>query len=154
MPSRRIDVTLRGRLFIAALVAAGTWPVHSHAQEPAPAATSRQNAQAPAAAPILYLIRYRPGPSYRHDRPLLQQDLRAHGAYMQDLTRRGVILAAGPTLTETGGLVLLRVTSIKEARAAMHADPAVRSGIFIGEVSDWQPFFDPGARFRSGSEPR
>lgn len=111
-----------------------------------------QPAQAPAASTPasggLYMIRLRAGPAYRPDVPLLQQDLREHGRYMQELAGRGVILVAGPTNAVSGGLVLLRAASIEEARAMMLADPAIQSGLFVGEVSDWSPFFDPGNRFR------
>lgn len=126
----------------AGLTTALGGPAQAQGSQP-PAAT------APAASPSLYMIRLRPGPSYRPNVPLLQQDLREHGRYMQELVTRGVILVAGPTMTESGGLVLLRAGNIEEARALMLADPAIRSGLFVGEVSDWRPFFDPGNRFRA-----
>jgi uncharacterized protein YciI len=100
----------------------------------------------------LFLIRYRPGPGYRHGTPLLRQDLREHGAYLGDLARRGVVLAAGPTMLEEGGLVLLRAADVEAVRKVAQDDPAVRSGVFVGEVSDWRPMIDPGGMF-SAADP-
>jgi uncharacterized protein YciI len=95
----------------------------------------------------LYLIRYHPGPKYDAARPLLKQDLRAHAAFVADLVRRKVIIAAGPTLDEPGGLVLLRAPDLSAARGHMSRDPAVAAGIFLGEVTDWQPVFGPDKVF-------
>lgn len=120
---------------------------------PTSAQVASQPSQGPGAggatvrAPTVYMVRYRPGPSYRPGVPLLKQDLRAHGAYIAELVGRGIIIAAGPTMVEAGGLVLLRARDLEDARAAMEADPAVRSGIFTGELSDWRPLFDPAGRF-------
>ena len=95
----------------------------------------------------LYVIRYRPGPKYDSNRPLLRQDLTAHGKFGADLVRKRVIVAAGPTLDEPGGLVLLRARDLAAARTHVLEDPAVAAGIFIGEVSDWRPIFDPEKLF-------
>lgn len=124
---------------------------------PAPAIAQTDpapRAEQSAPAPGLYMIRLRPGPAYRHGTPLLQQDLREHGRYMRDLVQRGVILLADPTIAESGGLIVLHSASIEQARAHMLADPAIRSGLFVGEVSDWAPAFDPGRRFAAPSPPR
>lgn len=99
-------------------------------------------------SPSVYMVRYRPGPSYEQDKPLLKQDLRDHGAYMAKLARDGTVIAAGPTMAELGGLVLVEVKDLAAAQAVTEADPAVRSGIFTAEVSDWRPVFDPGNRFK------
>lgn len=131
---------------LAALACASAPPALAEEQ-----ATDRGAVSAREGQPI-FMIRYRPGTAYRPETPLLQQDLRAHGRYMQELTQRGIILAAGPTMAEPGGLVLLQAADMAEARALMMADPAVRSGLFLGEISDWRPAFDPGARFGSRRE--
>lgn len=102
-----------------------------------------------AAFPLVYVVRYRPGPSYRADRPLLRQDLREHEAYMRSQTQAGIIIAAGPTFDNPGGLVLIRAATSAEAQAFIRSDPAVIAGIFAGEVTDWRPVFDAGNIFRS-----
>lgn len=98
--------------------------------------------------PLVYVVRYRPGPEYRSERPLLQQDLRQHEGYMRGQTKAGVIIAAGPTFDETGGIVLLSVSNFAEAEAFVRNDPAVTAGIFAGEITDWRPVFDAKSIFR------
>ena len=102
---------------------------------------------APSPVPVLYVIHYRPGPAWKAGRPLAEQGLERHGAYMRDLAGRGELLAAGPLSTTEGGLVILRVESLEAATARMEADPAVQAGQFIGEVSVWRPGIDPAGRF-------
>ena len=104
-----------------------------------------QSAASP--VPVLYVIHYRPGPAWKPGRPLSEQGLERHGAYMRDLAARDEILAAGPLSTIEGGLVILRVDSLEVATARMQTDPAVEAGQFIGEVSVWRPGIDPAGRF-------
>jgi len=104
-------------------------------------------AAAPSPVPVLYVVHYRPGPAWKPGRPLSEQGLERHGAYMRDLAARGDILAAGPLSTIEGGLVILRADSLEAATARMEADPAVQAGQFIGEVSVWRPGIDPAGRF-------
>ncbi len=106
---------------------------------------------APAPVPVLYVIHYRPGPAWKAGRPLAEQGLERHGAYMRDLAVRGELLAAGPLSTTEGGLVILRVESLEAATARMQADPAVGAGQFIGEVSVWRPGIDPAGRFAAAT---
>jgi uncharacterized protein YciI len=106
-------------------------------------------AQGPAAPrEDLYVIVYRKGPSWRAGEPMTRQDLREHGLYMRDLAARGVILTAGPLLAVDGGMVVFHAPSPEAAAAVMAADPAVKAGVFVGEVSPWAPLVDPGARFQ------
>lgn len=104
--------------------------------------------QAIAQSPLVYAVRYRPGPNYRRELSLLQQDLREHGQYMARQTQSGVIIAAGPTFEEAGGLVLINVLTLAEAQAFMQNDPAVKAGVFAGEITDWRPVFDSRSLFR------
>jgi uncharacterized protein len=149
MNSARLRALMIPPVFAAGLLAA---QAAAHAQGDPVSADKPAARATPSQAPALYMIRYRPGPSYRPGTPLLKQDLREHGKYMQGLAKRGVMIAAGPTLAEPGGLVLVQAASLEEARALMQNDPAVRSGIFVGEVSDWRPMFDPGGRFGQPAE--
>jgi len=104
-------------------------------------------AAAPAPVPVLYVLHYRPGPAWKPGRPLREQGLERHGAYMRELAASGELLAAGPLSTTEGGLVILRVDSLETASARMQADPAVQDGQFIGEASIWRPGIDPAGRF-------
>lgn len=101
----------------------------------------------------LYVINYRPGPTWLHGRPLKEQELEPHGAYLRELALRGDVLVAGPLTTTEGGLVVLRADTIEAARAIMQADPAVEAGKFLGEVSVWRPVIDPRGRFTFSGQP-
>lgn len=113
---------------------------------------SAPQAAAPSPVPVLYVVYYRPGPAWKPGRPLAEQGLERHGAYMRDLAERGEILVAGPLSTTEGGLVILRVDSLEAAAARMEADPAVQAGQFLGEVSVWRPGIDPARRFAAPAE--
>jgi uncharacterized protein YciI len=117
------------------------------AQAGAGVAGPAPQAAAPSPVPVLYVVHYRPGPAWKPGRPLSEQGLERHGAYMRDLAARGEILAAGPLSTIEGGLVILRADSLEAAITRMQADPAVEAGQFIGEVSVWRPGIDPAGRF-------
>lgn len=110
---------------------------------PAPVPVSAQS------VPRVYVIVYRPGPSFEAGVPIMQQPLLPpHSVYMRHLVATGVTLAAGPMFTPDGGLVLIRAENLEQAQAYMAADPAVTSGMFVGQVSLWRPGLDPQGRFR------
>lgn len=96
---------------------------------------------APAAPRQLYLFLYRPGPAWRADRPMHQQDLRDHVAYHGRLLREGRSAAAGPYIGEHGGVAIVRAASLEEARAMLAADPAIQNGVFAAELRQWAPAF-------------
>ena len=99
--------------------------------------------------PLVYVVRYRPGAGYQADKQLLRQDLRDHEGYMRRQTEAGVIIAAGPTFDEAGGLVLIHAASLHDAETFIRNDPAVIAGIFAGEATDWRPVFDAQSLFRA-----
>jgi uncharacterized protein len=60
-----------------------------------------------------------------------------HFEYLQDLTRRDIVLLAGRTLNtdpSSFGIVVFRAASEDDARALMLADPAVREGVMHAEL--------------------
>ncbi len=140
------------RISSAALIAAFVLPAsgssHHAAEASPPTPSPAAGGAAMARFPLVHVVRYRPGAAYRHERPLLQQDLRAHSAYMREQSEKGVIIAAGPTFDQAGGIVLIRVGGMTEAEAFVQSDPAVAAGIFAAEITDWRPVFDRGAIFR------
>lgn len=52
---------------------------------------------------VLYALRYVPSPRWKLGRPVREQPLEAHLAYMQDLYQRGDLLMGGPLLDNSGG---------------------------------------------------
>ena len=100
-------------------------------------------AAAPALAQAggLYLLIYKAGPAWQAGKPLSQQGLRPHGAYMKSLFDDGRLVAGGPMTDTEGGLAIIRVASAEEAKKVLAADPAIVSGIFTAEVHPWAPQF-------------
>ncbi len=64
-----------------------------------------------------------------------QESLAGHFAYLQDLTRKGVVVLAGPCTDDSGlGIVVFEAPDENAARRIMNADPAVSAGVFIAEL--------------------
>lgn len=105
-----------------------------------------QPVEPPAASepPVLFVINYRSGPAWIPGRPVQEQDLREHAAYVERLLTDGKLFAGGPFADSEGGMAILWASDRAEAEAILAADPAQRDGIMIGEISDWMPFFDSG----------
>jgi len=89
----------------------------------------------------LFLLIYSPGAAWRDGVPMQQQGLGPHAAYMQRLLDEGRLFAAGGFVTSEGGMAIVRCADIEEARSLIGADPAVVSGIFVGQVEQWRPHF-------------
>jgi uncharacterized protein YciI len=113
----------------------------------APGATAQAQPDAPAAPPAaqaprqLFLFLYRPGPGWVAGRPMAEQNLRPHGAYMAGLLRDGRLFAGGGYADGDGGLAVVRAADLTEARAMLAADPAIRSGVFVADLRPWRPRF-------------
>jgi uncharacterized protein len=113
----------------------------------APAATAQP--AAPSAQPVpLFLFMYRPGPAWEAGKPMQQQKLGPHGAYMRKLTAEGRVVAGGPWLDVDGGMGIVRAASLDEAKAVLAADPAITSGVFTAEIRTWQLMVDSGKPLR------
>ena len=60
-----------------------------------------------------------------------------HYEYLRGMTRKGVVLLAGPTLNTDNsnfGLVVLKAETEKEARDIMHNDPSVINRVVRAEL--------------------
>jgi uncharacterized protein YciI len=68
----------------------------------------------------------------RRDRP-------AHEAYMKDLRDAGKIWAMGRFAGDLGGMAILEVASLEEARALMSADPFIVGGARTLTLYPWSP---------------
>lgn len=120
-----------------AILAAGIGGAQAETPKPAAAA---------AEALPLYLFVYKAGPAWKEGLPMAQQDMRPHGLYIKDLFEKGVVFAGGAFDPAEGGMAIVRADSLDAARAIFEADPAITSGIFVGEIVVWRPrFHGPGA---------
>jgi uncharacterized protein YciI len=87
---------------------------------------------------VAFLVIYRAGPAWPAGKTLAELPLRDHGGYMLDLYMRGLMRMAGGFDDNSGGAVVLNVSSIESARAIADADPAVTSGLFVYELRPWR----------------
>lgn len=93
----------------------------------------------PTGAKNTFLVIYRPGPAWPQGKSVSELPLKEHWHYMLSLYARGVMKLAGPLTDNTGGAVVLEVSSESEARAIVADDPAVKAGIFLHELHPWAP---------------
>ena len=125
----------RSFLALGLAIAAGSAATIALGAEPEPAPDPKVRSSPPSSP--AWLVVYGPGPAWLAGRPITEQPLREHGAYMFELYRRGVLQLAGPFADDSGGAVLFRAASEAEARAVVAADPAVRSEVFQYDLRPW-----------------
>jgi uncharacterized protein YciI len=97
------------------------------------------NAEPSSSAKVTYLVIYRQGPAWPQGKKVSELPLKEHGSYMLSLYAKGVMKQAGPLTDNTGGAVVLEVSSEAEAMAIVANDPAVKAGIFVHELHPWAP---------------
>jgi len=93
----------------------------------------------------LFVVNYRPGPSWRPRKPLSEQDLGSHMSYVTGALGQGTLLGGGPVDAHHGRYVISAADD-RAAAAWVDADPAVASGVFRGEIVRWQTFNRQKAR--------
>src|ERR1700730_2633097 len=97
-----------------------------------------------------YAFVYAAGPQWIAGRPVTEQDLSAHRAYIGKLHAQGRLMCGGPFLDgEGGGFAVVRAASREEAVALLADDPALKDGVFSGSVRRWHPVFDEMADLRA-----
>jgi uncharacterized protein YciI len=85
----------------------------------------------------MFLVTYRPGPSWLPGKPLSQQPLAEHFKYMVSLYAKGAMKFAGPFTDDTGGAGVLEAASKDEVEALVTGDPAVIAGVLAYEIHPW-----------------
>jgi uncharacterized protein YciI len=63
-----------------------------------------------------------------------QRVIGEHFSYLKDLIRDGILKHAGRCDDATFGLVILETESLETAAQIMENDPAIKAGIFIGQI--------------------
>ena len=86
-----------------------------------------------------FVFLYVPGPGWLSHKPITEQPLSEHFAYMERLTGEGILVLGGPFKDDQGAIGVLEVANLAEAREVIDNDPAVRDGIFQAEVHPWHP---------------
>jgi len=97
-----------------------------------------------------YAFVYAPGPQWLAGRPLAEQNLGPHRAYIADLYARAQVLFGGAFLDDAGGgFGVVRAQGRDEASALFAADPAITEGVLTGVVRRWHAVFDEAEDLRA-----
>jgi uncharacterized protein len=70
-------------------------------------------------------------------RTLSTEVLESHATHLSELDRSGRLVLAGPIPERPGGLIVLRVDSLVDAKAVADEDPLVRGGYQTYELGTW-----------------
>jgi uncharacterized protein YciI len=70
-------------------------------------------------------------------RTLSPEVLGSHAAHLAELDRSGRLVLAGPVPERRGGLVVLRVATLADAKAVADEDPIVRGGYQTYQLGTW-----------------
>jgi uncharacterized protein len=82
---------------------------------------------------VLYLLFLRLAPQ----KPLNAEIVGRHAAHLAELDEAGKLVLAGPIPERAGGLIVLRVANLAEAKAIAEEDPMVRGGYQTYELGTW-----------------
>ena len=97
-----------------------------------------------------YAFVYASGPHWIAGRPVTEQNLGAHRAYMGKLYAEGRVLCGGPFLDkEGGGFAVVRADGHDEAGALLADDPAIKDAILTGVVRRWRAVIDEARDLRA-----
>lgn len=71
--------------------------------------------------------------------PLETELLKKHFQYLKELSEKGIVIVAGPSLRPPyTGIVIFRCANAKEADRLMQSDPVIMGGLFTGRVSEFR----------------
>lgn len=84
-----------------------------------------------------FIAVYEHGPKWIEGQPQSAQPLEAHLEYLICLHKSGQVVMGGPFEDDSGGLVLLTVDDLSEAKQLIARDPAIVAGILKVEVHAW-----------------
>jgi uncharacterized protein YciI len=64
--------------------------------------------------------------------------IRAHVAFLRELDKQGKFVMGGPFTNYDGGLMIVKASSLDEAKQISESDPFVREGVRSAEVRCWE----------------
>ncbi|UCE10459.1 MAG: hypothetical protein JSW61_00610 [Candidatus Thorarchaeota archaeon] len=83
-----------------------------------------------------FVIVLRPAPKYGE--PGTEKIIENHFSYLEKLLGEGILMMAGRFSEVLFGLTIIETDSIESARSIMENDPAIKSGIFFGQLYPWR----------------
>ena len=97
-----------------------------------------------------FIILYQPGPSWIEGKPVSEQPLQAHGAYMLELFRADKLRLGGPFTDDSGGAAVIEAADLAEAERIANADLTIQHGVFTCRVHPWA--LVPWEQFGQGNQ--
>ncbi|WP_391203521.1 YciI family protein [Psychrobacillus sp. L4] len=86
-----------------------------------------------------FVIHFTTGKSWIQGKPHWEQGLVPHRVYVKEAVAKGILIAGGPFMDHTGGLIILEVDSLEEAQDFADNDPAVLQEKFEAKIYPWEP---------------
>ena len=74
-------------------------------------------------------------------KPLAEIDanLEAHRRFLDEGYAAGYLLASGPRLPRTGGIILAQASGVEELRGFLDKDPFIKAGVAQYEILEFTP---------------
>jgi len=90
-----------------------------------------------------YVMLHSPGPRWAEGVSFREQPgVEIHIAFVRGLLEWGMLALGGPFLDDSGGMAIVRGTSLDEVRALAESDESVRTGLLRVEVKPWLAVMD------------
>jgi uncharacterized protein YciI len=123
-------------ILVATLVGCASQPpAPAPSPAAAPSAAAAPESQGP---PMIYAVRFLPGPKWVQGAgPFKQPGIAEHIANMGAWEEKRVMWFGGPFMDGTGGLCGIRAASTEDAKRLADEDPCVKSGLMVAEVHPW-----------------
>jgi len=71
-------------------------------------------------------------------KPMTKDLLQGHVRHLRDLERKGHLVLCGPFQNHKGGMLIVKASSLAEAKLLAESDPFVSSGFDTVEVRAWE----------------
>ena len=90
-----------------------------------------------------YVLFHSPGPGWDHAKSFEDQPgIQAHVGFLRGLFEDGKLHMGGPFLDNSGGMAVLAVSSLDEARRIGESDPTVKQGLLTVASKPWMAAFN------------
>ncbi|MCG3087205.1 YciI family protein [Sporosarcina cyprini] len=86
-----------------------------------------------------FVIHFTTGSAWEQGQPHWKQGLVPHREYVREALAKGILIAGGPFMDHTGGLIILEVDNMAEAQDFADNDPAVIEKKFEAAIYPWEP---------------
>ena len=86
-----------------------------------------------------FVIHFTTGKAWKEGKPHWEQGLVPHREYVREALAKGILVAGGPFMDHTGGLIILEVDGPEEAQHFADNDPAIIEEKFEATIYPWEP---------------